>query len=472
MNNNNLSARVVKAMTLFGGVKIIEILCAVVRNKLLAVLVGPAGVGLNAIFNRALDLVGGISQLNLRQSSVRDISAAQASDRPQIITAVLWWALRLGILGAVLMLALSPAFAWFSFDSFSPWWLFAVVGVAVLLQTIINGDLAVMQATDRLKALAKVQIWSALTTMIGCVVCYAAFGIEGVVPGLVGSYVLSFLVTRACRGRMPVVAQPARKNVEIGKRFMKLGISLGVGMMASAACTYAFIAWITRYDGDYATGIFQAGYMLIINYAGLVFTAISMEFYPRLVKVADRPAFTSTLVSHEISTLLLVLIPIIAIFIPAAPLMLRVLYSWRFVLAEPMVTIGICGIVFRAVSFCMAFVIIARGDGKVYILTESLSSVIGLALNIIMYKTGGFAGLGISYILWYAIYTVIVYIPYRRRYGLHLAAPTWRLIAVASVVAALSYCLNLVGWWAAVLLAAVCAAICAQYLFKILFSRQ
>lgn len=471
MTNNTLSARVVKAMTLFGGVKIVEILCGVVRNKLLAVLVGPAGVGLNAVFNRAMEMVSGATQLNLRQSSVRELSAASASERPAIISAVTWWAVRLGALGALVMLAFSPGIAWFSFDTVRPWWLFAVVGLAVMLQSVINGDLAILQAGDRLKVLAKSQIWSALTTMIGCVACYAAFGIQGVVPGLVLSYVLSYFVTRHCRGKIPAVAQPRSKNVEIGRRFLSLGLSLGIGMMVSAICAYAFIAWINRESGEDTTGIFQAGYMLIINYAGVVFTAISMEFYPRLVKVIDRPGLASTIISHEISTLLLVLIPIIAIFIPAAPLMIKILYSDKFVAAVPMVTIGICGIVFRAVSFCMAYAIIARGDGKTYIITESLSSAAGLALNIIMYKAAGFAGLGISYIIWYALYTVIVAVPYRR-YGLRISRRTLSLTAVAAVMAGVSYALNLIGWWASVLLATVCAAFCAQYLFKILFSKQ
>lgn len=470
MANNTLSARVVKAMTLFGGVKVIEILCAVVRNKLLAVLVGPAGVGLNAVFNRALDMVSGASHLNLRQSSVRELSGASLSELPSIISAVKWWALRLGIIGALIMLAISPAVAWFSFDCTGLWWMFALVALAVLLQSVINGDLAIMQSTDRLKILAKSQIWSALTTMIGCVVCYAAFGINGVVPGLVLSYVLSFIVTRKCRGTTPGVAQPLTRNLEIGKKFLRLGFSLGVGTVISAVCAYGFIAWINRESGEDTTGIFQAGYMLIINYAGLVFTAISMEFYPRLVKVVDRPKLASTVVSHEISTLLLVLIPVIASFIPAARWMINILYTYKFQQALPMVTIGICGIVFRAVSFCMAYVIIAKGDGRTYIITESISAAIGLVLNIIMYKFYGFVGLGISYIIWYALYTVIVAIPYRK-YGLTISRSTKWLILLAALLAGVSYGLNMIGWWASILLATVCAALCAQHLFKIMFSR-
>lgn len=119
----------------------------------------------------------------------------------------------------------------------------------------------------------------------------------------------------------------------------------------------------------------------------------------------------------------------------------------------------------------MAYAIIARGDGKTYIVTESLSSVAGLALNIIMYKTWGFAGLGVSYIIWYAIYTLIVTVPYRR-YGLSLARPTLRLVAVASAMATLSYAVNLAGWWASVILATICVATASMYMIKILYSKQ
>lgn len=471
MTNNSLSARVVKAMTLFGGVKIVEILCGVVRNKLLAVLVGPAGIGLNAVFNRAMEMVSGVTQLNLRQSSVRELSGASSAERPGIISAVVWWALRLGIAGALVMLVLSPGISWLSFDSMGSWWLFALVGIAVMAQSVTNGDLAILQATDRLKVLAKSQVLTALSVMIVCVGCYAAFGIAGVVPGLIISYIVSFVITRKCRGKISAPTRSLSENMATGRKFLSLGFSLGVGMMISAVCAYCFIAWINRESGEDITGIYQAGYMLIINYAGVVFTAISMDFYPRLVKVIDRPKLASTIVSHEISTLLLVLVPVIAIFIPMAPLMIKILYSHEFVAAIPMVTIGICGIVFRAVSFCMAYAIIARGDGKTYIVTESLSSVAGLALNIIMYKTWGFAGLGVSYIIWYAIYTLIVTVPYRR-YGLSLARPTLRLVAVASAMAALSYAVNLAGWWASVILATICVATASMYMIKILYSKQ
>ena len=71
---SGLSARILKAMGLFGGVQGVGILCSVVRVKLAALWLGPAGVALFGIFNGAVDMVRSFSQLGLRSSSVRDVA--------------------------------------------------------------------------------------------------------------------------------------------------------------------------------------------------------------------------------------------------------------------------------------------------------------------------------------------------------------------------------------------------------------
>lgn len=44
------TAKVIKAMGIFGGVQSLQILCSVIRTKLVAVWIGPAGVGLIALY--------------------------------------------------------------------------------------------------------------------------------------------------------------------------------------------------------------------------------------------------------------------------------------------------------------------------------------------------------------------------------------------------------------------------------------
>ena len=50
-NTGNLSATVLKAMSIFGGVQVITIICSIIRTKLVAIWIGAVGVGLFGLYN-------------------------------------------------------------------------------------------------------------------------------------------------------------------------------------------------------------------------------------------------------------------------------------------------------------------------------------------------------------------------------------------------------------------------------------
>lgn len=72
-----LTASVMRAMTLISGTRVLILLCSVVRVKLVALWIGAAGVGLFGIYNSFIELMSVLTQLNVRDSSVRDIYGAQ-----------------------------------------------------------------------------------------------------------------------------------------------------------------------------------------------------------------------------------------------------------------------------------------------------------------------------------------------------------------------------------------------------------
>ena len=119
--------------------------------------------------------------------------------------------------------------------------------------------------------------------------------------------------------------------------------------------------------------------------------------------------------------LLLTLVPVIAGFVLLREPIVHLLYSDEFTPILPFISWGMMGIIFRAVSWSMAFVILAKGSGKVYLLTETMSAVTGLALNIIFYEQWGLVGLGWAFTVWYVVYTIIIAVVYCSTYGLRLA---------------------------------------------------
>lgn len=69
-----LSRSVVKAMGVFGGVQVVNILCAALRAKIFAVFAGPAAVGVMSLFTQGTATISAATQLNFNQSGVRDVS--------------------------------------------------------------------------------------------------------------------------------------------------------------------------------------------------------------------------------------------------------------------------------------------------------------------------------------------------------------------------------------------------------------
>lgn len=431
----------IKAMGIFGGVQALNILCSVVRTKLVAWLMGSVGVGLFGLYNNALEMIVTITNLNVRSSSVRDISqkheSGDASLVARIIAVVRRWSLWLGLGGATLTMALAPALSHFTFGDSNHIWGFVALSAAVLLVALTNGEQAVLQGTQRLRRLASASMWGTLCGLLVSVPMFYWWRERSVLPSIIAYAACNAIAVYVLRNRdYPAVSVTRRETTAVGAAFVRLGIYMTIGGFATSLASYVFNAWLNHHAGTGEVGFYQAGYTLINRYTGLLFTALGMEYYPRLARVADSPKRLRIFVSQEINIAMMVLAPVAATFILFRSQIVWLLYTEEFKVILTYISIGMVGMTFRALSWCMAFVILARGDGKTYVMTESLSAVAGLVLNIVCYTHWGITGLGLAFTLWYIFYTLVVAWVYYRRYHLSLSRGT--LVGILSTLAVTS----------------------------------
>ena len=71
---------ILKAITLFGGVHGLNLALNIIRTKLAAMLLGPAGVGLNSIYNETRELMHTSTNVGMDKSGVTEIAAAYGID--------------------------------------------------------------------------------------------------------------------------------------------------------------------------------------------------------------------------------------------------------------------------------------------------------------------------------------------------------------------------------------------------------
>lgn len=450
--STRLTGGVLRAMGIFGGVKVASILCSIVRTKLIAVWIGPVGVGLFAIFNGALDMITAISQVGLRNSAVRDISQHRGTQRIALVMAVTRrWAWVLGLAGAAVTVAISPLLSRWTFGNDSWTWGFMALGVAVLLNSLGASEGAIMQGLEKLKQLARASVWGVVIGFAVSVPMFYFWRIDSVLPSIL-AYSLTTAVAMLWYGhKQPAKVHPTwEQSVSVGRSFLVLGAFMVASDVITQVLTYVFTAWLNLHSSAQEVGYYRGGFTVVNRYVGLVFSAIAMEYYPRLAAATGHRNRMALFVFHEMKTVLWVLLPLVMTFICAAPLIVRILYTPDFLVIVPFISIAMVGTVLRGISWCMAYVMLARGDGKIYLFTEAMSDAIMLGLNLAGYLLWGLTGLGIAYVCWYVIYTVMVTVVYRR-YGYGMKPG---VLVLAGCVLSLCVAQLFVPLWLGIILAA------------------
>lgn len=438
--SNIVTRGIFKAIGLFGGSQVAYILCAIIRTKLIAVWIGPVGVGLSGLFNSVIDIFNQTSNLGIRSSSVRDISVADSTGMKEriarVVRIVRRWCWVLGLIWAFIMLVGSPVLSRMTFGNSDHVWDFMALSVCIMAASIINCEQAVLQGTRKLKNLATAMTLGTVVGLLITIPMYYFWRIDSIVPSLITYFVSECVFILIFRNKDfdgDRTSLTIRETVSGGVDFVKMGICITASTFITLLVSYVFMAYLNHSAGTEQVGLYQAGNSLVNRYATLMLSSIGYEYYPRLASVCESKIRTSIFVIQESNIMLYLLVPVIVLFLLLRDPIVGLLYSSEFKEMIPFVSWCMVGLIFKGVSWCVAYVILARGDSRIYLLTESLSAAICLALNIWFYEMWGLDGLGISYALWYFLYLVIVCAVYFRRYGLKLHRSVGAHVAYAIV---------------------------------------
>lgn len=435
-----------KATTLFGGVQVYQILISVIRSKFVAVLLGTAGVGLLGLYQSTLALVQNITSLGLSQSAVRDVSEANGSRDSERIGRTISALRRLvwitGLLGMVAVMVLAPLLSKTTFGNYDYTLPFILLSCILLIDQLASGQKVVLQGMRRIKDLAKASAIGATLGLAISIPIYFALGIKGIVPTLILNSVAGFIIFWLFSRKIsiPKVVLSVKETWNQGQWMIRMGIAMSISGIIATAISYVIRAFIMRQGGMDSVGLYQAGFVIINTYVGMVFTAIGTDFYPRLAAANRDNAECRRIVSQQGEIAVQILGPILCVCILAMPVILKILYSDQFQDAGPFVLWCCPGMLFKLASWLVAYQFVAKAESRLFIVTEIVGGVIYLSLSLLGYHLGGLMGLGIAFSLNYLIYLVFVYVIAVRRYefsfsGSFTGSFLYQLGFVASVLA-------------------------------------
>jgi len=293
-----------------------------------------------------------------------------------------------------------------------------VISLALIFKQLTTGNLVILQGLRKLNLLAKANVYGSLASLIFILPLYYYFRIEAIVPAIVLAAIFSFLISRHYTKKLSNVPKISIKNAIIeGKKMLGLGFLIGMGGLLNVLVAYLINLHISFKGNVDQVGLYQAGFVIINSYVGLVFNAMGTDYFPRLSAVCHDKIKTQKTVSEQALVGVLVITPVIVLFLIASPLIIQLLYAAAFIPVATYVKWAIMGMLFKAASWAMGYVIIARADSKVFGKTMILFNVFLLLLSILSYNLDGLRGLGIAFFIYYIVHFLIVGIICHFRYG-------------------------------------------------------
>lgn len=415
---------VLKYTGLFGGVQGLTMLISIVRNKLVSLLLGPAGIGLIGTFNVVMNLINQATNFGVSFSAVKHIAELNTNEGSNIseirhyISVVRTWSLTTGLFGMLITLILSPIISYLTFDNYEYACDFALLSPMALTLALSGGELAILKGLKKLKRVALTSILGAISTLIICIPLYWVMGMRGVALSLLISNVVALIILLnfSCNVASWQTSIFSRKSYLDGMPMLKLGIGYIIAGIFGQGAELIIRTMILHLGTLSDVGLYNSGYMMAVAYTSIVFIAMEADYFPRLSEAKCSVPRQNFTVNQQIEICVLLIAPILIIFVMAMPFVVQILYSNKFVEAVPMTICASLYMFFRALTLPVAYLSLAHGDSKMYMCTELVYDIfIAIAIPL-GYYLAGLKGTGIALSVAGVFDMVMIYSLYVRKY--------------------------------------------------------
>ena len=392
---------VLKYTSVFGGVQGLNILVSLVRNKIVAMLLGPEGMGLASLFQTTVNFISQSTNLGVSFSAVRNVSELfDTGDEARIahfIKVVRAWSLLTGLVGMLLCILIGPMLSNLTFSWGNHTLHFVLLSPLVALLAVTGGETAILKGARQLKSLAVIQVYGMLSALVIAIPIYYFFGESGIVPVMVlmGLTMLLLTIQRSYR-LYPLHLTGAKGILGEGMGMVRLGVAFTLAGVLGSGAEFIIRTYLNNVADLKTVGLYNTGYILTMTYAGLVFSAMETDFFPRLSAVNSQWQNCNDIINKQIEVSLLLISPMLVAAQFAIPFVIPILFTTKFMPVVDMVRILLLAIYLRAIKLPISYLPLAKGDSLSYLFLEAVYDILVVLLVIWGYSHWQLLGTGVA----------------------------------------------------------------------------
>ncbi len=421
---NKSHKQILKSSSIIGGASVINILIGLFKIKVVAVLLGPAGIGLIGLLQNVMSMASSVASMGMGTAGTRQIAEANAEDDQQAIAtarrALFWGTMVLAVLGGlVVWLFREPLASTFLDDQSKSSWI-GWLSIGVILSVASGSQTALLNGMRKIVDLAKLRIYSALFATILGIAAVWTWKEKGLLFFIISVPLASFILGHLYVNKLPKIVVKHTPVLALNKQWkalLQLGFAFMVAGLAGTLGQLAVRTLVQNRLGSVDLGLFQAAWTISMTYIGFVLAAMSADYYPRLTGVIKDNIAATRLVNEQTEIALLLAGPVFLAMLTLAPWVLTLLYSSDFVSAAHILRWQILGDILKVISWPLGFVIVAIGASKTFLILESMVMVIFYTFTWLGIDYIGIEATGVSFFIMYLVYLPVVYLWAKRKIG-------------------------------------------------------
>ena len=438
---DNGYSHVLKYTSLFGGVQGFIILIGLVRNWAMARLLGAGGLGLNSLLTSMQNFASQCTNFGISFGAVPRLSEFHEQQETQkllyYIQVTRLWSLIAAALGFLFCVAISPLINGLSFTWGNHTYHYAMLAIAVATSAIAGGEVVVLKATRRLGALAKIQIYNVLISVVVSIPLYYFFYHSGVVPAIVLIAATNMLLTIAYSYRCyPLRLDFNRSMLRDGADMIRLGLAYVLAAAIGSATEMLIRSYLNVEGNLDDVGLYSAGFMITITYAGMVFSAMETDYFPRLSAVAHDIQATNETVNKQTEVSLLMLAPMLVGLLTFLPILIPMLFKSEFLPVVPMAQVAVLAMYLKVLTMPVAYITLARHRSLAFLFLESSYFVVLIVAIMLGYQWWGIFGTGIAIVVAHVVECMLTMVYAYRYYDYR---STWAIARYAGVQMAIGF---------------------------------
>jgi len=395
--------QILKSTSIVGGATVASLVFGLVRSKILALLVGPAGIGLFGVLNVLFNTGTTVAGLSLQSTGIRQVGAtpADSPERARAETGLWLFAWLAAIIGGfafwlferfvyvpnTLALMSGPSFPW--------------IALAVGLGTLNGAQLVLLQVYGKITAIAYVRLLGSFLSMVLAVLAVYLLGTTGLYVAVLAVPLAGIAVAFIWSRDTGLRIHPPIGRWVIGEwhTLIVMGVGLTAASITGNASQLLLRSVITDQGGLSAAGLFQAAWTLTNVNLSVILSAMAVDYFPRLTALARYPDKLAETLNQQLHVALLLASPILTFAVGFAPFLIRVLYSDSFVGASHVLQMQIAGDVLKLATWSMGYVLLALNATVGFFIAGVTFDIAIVVLVWLLYPLMGLDSAGIGYVI-------------------------------------------------------------------------